>query len=161
MHLRSLVLLLTFAVLPLHGQDQQSDSKLLSGALRKSSLPEGKESVEIPLTSTFRGLTVDIHINGKPVRLVLDTGAAATAVSPETAERLGVKARNLSARGFSASGKRFALRVAATERISLGEAWTTDEPMFIIKLPTGAAVDGVLGMGTLAVWDVRLDPAAM
>lgn len=93
MHPRTVALLLACGVFPLQGEDQRQQpvSPLLSGALRTSGLPEAAESVTLPLNSTFAGFTVEVHIEGKPVRLVLDTGAALTVVSPETARKLGLE----------------------------------------------------------------------
>ena len=145
MRLQRLALLLSFAVLPLQGQEKQSESSLLSGALRKSGLPEDKESVTIPLKSTFGGFTVEVRIDGKPVQLILDTGACATVLSQEAAERLGLKLKecdDINARDIS--GTKLGMQRALTKRIVLGEAWTKNEPVFVTAIPQGVG-DGVLG----------------
>lgn len=156
MHLRSLALLLSCAILPLRGEDQQAISPALLGALRASGLPTAAEGVTIPLESTFAGLIVEVHIDGKPVRLMLDTGAAATALSPEAARKFGLKALEWNDKGISSTGGQVAIRRALTKRITLGDAWTENEPVWVAEMPRG--IDGVLGISTLADWDVRIDP---
>ena len=156
---RYLYLLLPFVVLPLRGEEQVSDASLLSGAMRTSGLPKEKESVVIPLTPTFVGLTIQANIDGKVVNLILDTGAAATHLSPKTAARVGLKGRDFGGSTIGISGGRKKSQIALTGHIKLGEAWTRNEPVFITELPDGAG-DGVLGLGTLADWDVRIDPAS-
>jgi predicted aspartyl protease len=161
MRLQTLAFLLSFAVLPLplQGQEQQSESSLLSGALRKSGLPEDKESVTIPLNPTFSGFTVEVNIDGKPVQLILDTGAAGTLLSQKAAKRIGLKATTYDDTNVrDGSGTKLEVQHALTKRIKLGDAWTVNEPVLIAKLPDGIG-DGLLGISTLADWDVRINPA--
>lgn len=161
MHLRYFALLLSCAILPLRGEDQQSTSPALDGALRKSGLPTAAESVTIPLESTFGGFTVEAHIDGKPVQLVLDTGASCTFLSPEAARKLGLKAKegreNITFE--SVTGGQVARRRALTKRLSLGDAWTENEPVLVSEIPAGMGMNGMLGVSTLADWDVRIDPS--
>ena len=135
-HLRTIALLLTCAVLPLRGQEQQSVSPLLSGALRKSGLPPAAESVDIPLNTTFSGFTVEVRIDGKPVQLMLDTGAANTVLSQETARKLGLKTEG-SIGCLSNTGGRIEAQRALTRRLSLGDAWTENEPVVVFQMPEG------------------------
>ena len=158
MHLRCLALtLLSCALLPLRGADPQPLTPLLLGALRKSGLPAGTESVTLPLKSNFWGFMVDTQIDGKPVQLVLDMGASTTILSPEAARKLGLQPTERGINVTTASGGQVASRLALTRRISLGDAWTENEPVFVSEVPPG--IDGLLGVATLADWDVRLDPA--
>ncbi|WP_395747092.1 aspartyl protease family protein [Prosthecobacter sp.] len=158
MHLRCLALLLSCILLPLRGEDTQPGSEALAGALRTSGLPAGAESVTVPLESTFLGFIVEAQINGKPVRLALDTGAAITTLSSEVARNLGLQANGGSKTLMSVTGEKVDCRSALTQRISLGGAWTKNEPVLVSeKVPI---VNGVLGMATLADWDVRIDPTA-
>jgi clan AA aspartic protease (TIGR02281 family) len=151
------MLLLTCAILPLHGEDPQSLSPALAGALRKSGLPPAAESVTIPLESTFWGFMVEVHIDGKPLRLLLDTGAACTVLSPDTARKLGLESQEGKGVVRSATGGQVKYRRALTKRISFGDAWTENEPVFVSEMIPG--IDGLLGMSTLVDWDVRIDPS--
>jgi predicted aspartyl protease len=151
MRILSFALSVSLSVLPLEAQDSNDP--------RKSGLPETKESVTIDLSPTFAGLTANVEIDGMPVKLVVDTGAPVTTLSPETAKKIGLKVTTSSVRVFSISGERIESHVARTKRINLAGAWTTNEQVMIGKLPQGFA-DGALGISTLADWDVRIDPAA-
>ena len=158
MHLRSFVLLLSCSILPLRGDGQQAASPALLGALRSSGLPAEAESVSIPLQSTDWGFTVEVHIDGKPLQLVLDTGAAGTVLAPEAAGKLGLEVVEWKARVTSATGGQVATRLALTKRITVGDAWTENEPVVVSEMP--GHIDGLLGVSTLADWDVRIDPPA-
>lgn len=151
------LILLAFSVLSLRGEGHSSVSPLLSGALRESGIPEAAEGVIVSLTSTFAGLTAEVHIDSKPVHLVLDIGAARTILSPEMALELGLEAQGDIGGGTSITGGGFEAQRALTGRISLGDAWTENEPVGVAKMPHG--IDGVLGVSTLADWDVRIDTA--
>ena len=158
-HLQTLALLLTLALLPLQGKEQTPESQLLSGALRKSGMPDNKEGVRIPLKSTFAGFVVDVKINGKPVQLILDTGASASLLSQEAAKRVGLKTdRYDSWVVLDFTGTKVEVQRALTKRISIGKAWTKNEPIFVTKMPKGL-YDGLLGISTLADWDIRINPA--
>ena len=157
MHLRCLALLLFSATLPLHGANPQSISPALAGALRTSGLPAGAESVTIPLKSTIAGFIVEVTIDGKPVQLVLDTGSGSTLLSTAAARKLGLQSTEPRFNGRSATGGKMVSRRALTHRLSLGDAWAENEPVFIFEMIPG--IDGLLGVSTLADWDVRIDPA--
>jgi len=159
MRLQTLALLLSLAPLLLQGQEQPSESRPLSGALRKSGLPDDSESVSIPLKPTFSGFIAEVEIDGKPVQLVLDTGSSYTVLTQEAAKRLGLNAEEYDGGGArDSSGTKLEIHRALTKRISLGKAWTENEPVMITKMPKGV-YDGLLGIGTLADWDVRINPA--
>lgn len=158
MHLRCYAFLLFCGLLPLHGKDHPPLSPALIGSLRKSGLPPAAESVSIPLSATIYGaFTVETHINGKPVQLILDMGASCTDLSPEAARSLGLQATERGENVASGTGEQVIGRRALTERISLGEAWTENEPVFVSEMIPG--IDGLLGVGTLADWDVQIDPS--
>lgn len=158
MHLRYLALLLSCTFIPLLGEGPQDITPAQAGALRTSGLPAGTKSVVIPFEKTVYGaFTLEVHINGKPVRLMLDMGAALTVLSPETARKLGLQVMGNNERGLSAVGKEVVGQRALTKRINLGDAWTENEPVFVGEMIPG--IDGLLGVATLADWDVRIDPA--
>lgn len=158
MHLRYYAFLFSCALLPLQGKDQPVLSPALIGTLRKSGLPSAAESVSVPLSATIYGaFTVEAQINGKPVQLMLDMGASCTDLSPEVARSLGLQATESSENVASGTGEQVTGRRALTERLSLGEAWTENEPVFISAMIPG--IEGLLGVGTLADWDVQIDPS--
>ncbi len=149
--------LLFFAICPLLLEAQDVATQATPEAGRHSGWPEGVAAVELATESTMLGYTVPVEVDGKEVRLIFDTGAAGTILAPATAKRLGLKAeRNGSV--ISITGQQVKTEFAVSRRITLGQAWTSGEPVMISPLPDGA--DGLLGVATLADWDVRLDPAA-
>ena len=136
MQMRCLALLLSCIILPLFGADPPSISPALTGALRRSGLPEAAESVVIPLESNITGaFIVESLVDGKPVQLVLDSGAAFTVLSPETARKIGLQAMGNSESTTSATGERVVGQTALTKRISLGDAWTENEPVLFPEPP--------------------------
>ncbi len=151
--------LLSCAIFPLHGEEPPSISPALAGALRTSGLPAAAESVTLPFKSTLFGtFTVEVTIDGKPVELVLDMGASSTLLSPDVARKLGLQAVEGSVNAITAAGRQVATRHALTQRLSLGDAWTENEPVLVAEMIPG--IDGLLGVATLADWDVRIDPAS-
>lgn len=155
---RCLALLLSCTFLPLQGKEPSAISPELTGTLRTSGLPAGADSVTVPFENTVYGaFTLEVHINGKPVRLMLDMGAALTVLSPETARKLGLQVMGNIETVLSAVGERVVGQRAQTRRIDLGAAWTENEPVFVGEMIPG--IDGLLGVATLADWDVRIDPA--
>ncbi len=160
---RSFFLLLLCSFVPLFSQGQQAIPPALAGALRKSGLPKETESVTIPLQSTFWGFILEARIDGKPSRLILDTGAAGTILTPQAARNLNLPALVRGMNVVDARGEQLATKRTLTKRISLGNAWTENEPVLISELITGvegAGIAGVLGVSTLVDWDVRIDPSA-
>ena len=160
MQMRCLAVLLSCTSLPLFGADPPSIPPALTGALRRSGLPEAAESVVIPLKSNITGaFIVESLVDGKPVQLVLDSGASFTVLSPETARKLGLQAMGNSESTTSSTSERVVGQAALTKRISLGDAWTENEPVFVAEMMPGIK-EGLLGVATLADWDVRIDSSS-
>jgi predicted aspartyl protease len=156
MLLRHFTLLLSCIFVPLEGADSRPINPALVGALRSSALPAATKSVILPIKSTIEGFIVDVQIDGKLVQLVLDTGATCTVLSPKTAQHLGLRAEVWDENVTSATGGRLVTRRAVTRNIRLGAAWTVNEPVLVSGMIPG--IDGLLGVSTLADWDVRIDP---
>jgi len=154
---RIIYFLFTCTVTSLWGEERGSDARLLSGALRESGMPDSVENVTIPLSYTFAGLTAEVLIDGKPEQLLLDTGASTTALSVETAEKHGLNEKVPIANGESSTGENIEATFALTKRISIGDAWTKNEPVIVTRILI-PGINGVLGVGTLADWDVRINP---
>jgi len=87
----------------------------------------------------------------------LDTGAVGTFLSPETARKIGLEAKEGSENVRSSVGVQVYSQRALTKRIRLGDAWTENEPVMVGEIFPG--VDGLLGVSTLVDWDVRIDPS--
>jgi hypothetical protein len=151
-----LLLLLPISVIS-RGEGFNSATPKL-GSLRSSGLPTGGGPVTVPLKLTYAGLTAEVEINGRTVELVLDTGAGSTILSPALARELGLDvAPGGEDSVVSSTGDHIDLRLALTRRMVLSGAWTEREPVVIAEMPPTVA--GLLGLSTLADWDVRIEPA--
>jgi predicted aspartyl protease len=143
-------------VCPLRAEETKPDSALLAGALRTSTLGGDGKSVSIPLEPTHFGLVVNVTINAKPLRLILDTGASSTMISPAAARRLDLKAEERAGYGLDAGANKVKTNRALTSSIQIGAAVTRNEPVYITEVPSEFG-DGMLGVATLADWDARID----
>lgn len=149
--------ILSFITLPVLAETPSKSSEAsLIGALRKSGLPATEKSISIPIKSTILGLEVEGQINGQPVHFILDTGAAVTIISPELAAKLDLKATESNANLFSSTGEQVVNQASVIKRITIGTAWTENEPVIVSKQING--IDAMLGIATLADCDVRIDP---
>lgn len=153
------------ATLSVQAQDLQPAISQCPGDIRRSGLPEKEKTVTLPLRSSFYGYLVEIQVNGKPVQLMLDTGSSRTAIFPEAAKRIGLNATKVDNNEgldslVDAKGKTLRVAHAVTRRIDLGGAWTKNEKVWIFPFPALHAADGLLGINTLADWDVRINPKA-
>ena len=113
--------------------------------------------VPLPLTQSGRGTVfVPVVANGHPLRFVLDTGATITAVTPATAELLGLHGEgNLLVNGTIPAQL---TRIAA---LSVGTFQHANLRAAIVDLPEERRIDehfdGVLGLDVLTQYDVAVD----
>lgn len=95
-----------------------------------------------------------VHLNGQgPFRMMIDTGAAASAIRPEVARRIGVapgyRVEQVTAAGVS---------VAPAGRLSVRAGEIEDAGIEFIFSPLGfPGIDGVLGQNWLSLHSYRLD----
>jgi clan AA aspartic protease (TIGR02281 family) len=112
---------------------------MTAGGSDRSPLPDlFPEASWLPLLSPVGsgGLEVEARINGKRVKVVLDTGATATALSPSVADLVGlrlveqpgtvVKTRN-------ALGQEIATRTGEADEIKLGALTFTRIPVLLVE----------------------------
>jgi len=106
--------------------------------------------VDVPMPYDHGAVLVErVKINGQgSFTFLLDTGSTACTVTPEVAERLGL--RKLGWATVSAIGATKRLRVLKVNRISLGSA-SVDSPLTLLAEDNGLSkhvgrrIDGVLG----------------
>ena len=158
---RTIFIFFSLLLLALQAEELENLPAEVVFAQRKSGLPEGVESVSVPLLgSLFDVFFVDVQVNGKPVKLLLDTGATGTVLSPEAAKKVGLQpVEGAKSTMRSSIGKYETGQIAQAQRIDIGGAWTTKEIVGIHPLPK-AFVDGVIGLTTLVDWDLQIDPVA-
>lgn len=110
---------------------------------------------ELPIDVVARVPTLAVEINGRPARLVLDSGSDATVVTRRAAERLGVEATD-QRHTVGAAGGPAPVGVARLDRLMLGGHATTGVRALLADAP-GPPIDGVLGIDTLVAFEVEMD----
>lgn len=118
------------------------------------------ERVTLMASPDLRRLYVPVEIGGKPVELLLDTGADVTLVDRWLADELGLQTRDSPVRIFDLTGKTSDRYVETS--FKLGRlAW----PKFKLQVeaqpqnPNEPGRAGLLGASFLAFFDVAIDPA--
>ena len=107
------------------------------------------------------------------IRLLLDTGATSTMVRPELADRLALERRPLPPGAFGLAGGGHGCGTLNPQRTRLPDLILRDpaappgapalslEGVEALVLPVAAlppGVDGVLGVPSLRLWPIRIDP---
>jgi len=115
-----------------------------------------------------------LHRQGARIRLLLDTGATSTMVTPELAERLALVRRPLPAGAFGLAGGGHGCADLNPQRTRLPDLLLRDpaappgtpalslEGVEALVLPVAAlpaGVDGVLGAPSLRLLPIRIDPS--
>lgn len=110
----------------------------------------------VPVEIVDDHVLVRATLNGREVRLVLDTGASHLAVSPEAAAATGI--REAGRAGFGAfGGERGSAKLGVAESVVVGPAVAKDVATFIFPIPPVFEADGFLGLSFLRQFAVRLD----
>lgn len=110
---------------------------------------------EVPIHVSNNLPLIDVAIDGKPARLLLDTGANVTAITEPTFQRLGLQHDYQSLAyltGLGAQGSNW-LTQKATIRLAGIDLAPQPLPVFTTALP----YDGLLGLSTLAAYDLDID----
>ena len=112
-----------------------------------------------PLHSSGSGLYVNVSINGRPSRMLLDTGATYTAISHATARAVG--ARGLASAPvveLSTANGVVEARLTTISTIDINGALVRD--VQVVVLDSFGDLDGLLGLSYLRHFDIDLDQAA-
>jgi tetratricopeptide (TPR) repeat protein len=129
-----------------------------------SRLASGNASYRVPL-SAFRpagavqdGLAVTVRINdGKPLRLVLDTGARGILIDSRAAKNLGLEpivSSQLNGFGESETGES---HLALARSLAVGDLRFEDCLILVNPRSVVAGADGILGAGLFEDFRVRID----
>lgn len=106
-------------------------------------------------------IMVDVRINGNAdARLLLDTGADRTLISPRALQAAGVRLAGPSATGqiVGATGSE-QIRFIVVDSLEVGEARVGRMPVGAYNLPTTDVGDGLLGRDFLDQFNVNIDSA--
>jgi hypothetical protein len=127
------------------------------GPVQPVAPPPAPAGVVIPYTGG--PLVVDAALNGVPVRLVLDTGADRTMISPGAMARAGLDAaRGTPVRIRGVTGEAFATLVPVA-RLDVGGRQIGPVAVVVHALP-GEVADGLLGRDVLDAFTVTVDAAS-
>ena len=106
---------------------------------------EGR-AVTVPVTIDHAHLYVSVEVNGKPARLVLDSGAAADVLSLDAAKRLGVTAldpkQNISVSGAGGTQR---IWLANLDSLKVDGAALSHSTVILVDLPPVLKADGLIG----------------
>jgi clan AA aspartic protease (TIGR02281 family) len=100
--------------------------------------------------------SVPAYINGRPARMLLDTGASETVVSVEAARRLGLLAADGAVSGSGAAGQYTASATTLSE-LTIGAIRQRQQQAYIVPMPAEFTYDGVLGAPFFMEYVVTLD----
>jgi tetratricopeptide (TPR) repeat protein/predicted aspartyl protease len=100
--------------------------------------------------------TVHVTLDGKDALFLVDTGAFASALSPEAADRYHIRVFQRAAVGVEGIGGAAFARAARVEHVQLGGADFFDRP-FLVLPGLGRGVAGVLGQDILGQADAEYD----
>lgn len=123
---------------------------------------ETRERARIPLAVTGGAILVEVLINDRPARMILDTGAQRSVVTKAAVSRLDLSLDEWVATTTRGVGGVERNRNALPHSITLGgvplerRTRTRDTSLTVGTLPH-AAIDGLLGRDFLSVFDLDLD----
>src|SRR5438067_7599517 len=108
-----------------------------------------------PLDIDGGRLVVSARLDGKPYRMVLDTGASITSISTEAARELGIEAV-----GDTQINDHIPAKLGVLHSLSIGVAEHADVTVVIVDMPnardSAVAFQGILGLDVLAHHDIVL-----
>lgn len=114
----------------------------------------------VPVPGSSAGLVVRVSINGsKPLRMVFDTGAWGIYLNARIAERLQLERVSDAAVGGLGSGGWRQGYSAVADSVRIGELEYRNSLVDVTAEPIAAGADGVLGIGILERFLLRLDAA--
>lgn len=151
--------------------DSDSNKKLVkafSGIPRERFIyPDHQEVISLQLNRGNAPI-VEVRVNGKKQRFLLDTGAGLSVISSRIAEKCGVKPISEdSGVAKAATGKRIDVMPAYIDDLSIGKISIKNHPVIVIDkkdlqikllgLFTLLRIDGIIGWNALKKMDVEID----
>ena len=148
----------------LEEQRQRADlAKALHGR-QVMALASPYRAAEIPLRAFVGGAThirtygLEVLVNGRPAKLVLDTGAAGIVLSRPAAERVGLaRVADATMRGIGDDAKLTGGYRAIAERFQLGDVEYRDAVITVADQSFAGIEDGLIGSNVLSEFLITLD----
>ena len=111
----------------------------------------------IPLVRNGNHFLVDARLGLQPARLLIDTGASLTVVTPETLKRRGFTARDSGRTAlFNTANGRVSAPIYTLDTLSVGDWQVSDLNVGVLDLGD-ADIDGLLGMNFLRHFQFFID----
>ena len=123
-------------------------------------MARAQNSVTVPLRILGEHIAVDAVAGGKPLRLVLDTGAGANVLTPDAARRLGLSLRDADFQVKGAGDAPMSAKLATIPELKLGALTLKRVATVVVPLPGALECDGLLGYPLFARFVTTLDYAA-
>jgi len=117
----------------------------------------GVKAVTVPITLHDGLIFVASAVNGKPVTLMLDTGAGGNVLTPEAAHRLGLILGTDQRHVEGTGGNAGTATAVHLDWLSVATANTASQTAYLIPLPEVLQCDGLLGTPFLEQWVVTVD----
>ena len=125
------------------------------------------QPMEVPLQAFVSGAThmrtfgLEVLVNGKPARLVLDTGAAGIVLSLPAAQRVGLtRVTDTTVRGIGDNAKLTGGYRAIAEQFRIGDVEYRDAVISVADQSFVGIEDGLIGSNVLGEFLITLDFAA-
>lgn len=118
----------------------------------------GKTSTTVQAKMVGRYFQFEATVNGKKATLILDSGAGMNVLTPEAAERLGIKG-GLEVQAQGAGAQRTTARLVTLESFQVGEAVVKGDQAVIIDLPDALQCDGLVGYSFIRHFATTFDYA--
>jgi len=138
-------------------------AKALNGR-EATALASPYNTAEVPLRAFVSGAThmrtfgLEVTVNGKPARLVLDTGAAGIVLSRSAAERVGLmRVTDATVRGIGDNAKLTGGYRAIAERFRIGDVEYSDAVISVADQSFVGIEDGLIGSNVLDEFLITLD----
>jgi clan AA aspartic protease (TIGR02281 family) len=115
---------------------------------------------DLPLTLDHGELVVEAEIDGKPVHMIVDTGAVATQLFRPAAEALGLDVKpviEVTRLQFYGVGGKTDAAEARVSAFRMGTLLALNQDMLVIKSRFTGGAAGLLGMGFLSQADMEFD----
>jgi len=135
----------------------------LVGTGRLSTSGRGLSRTALPIGFIGNAVTVSVAINGRPVTLLLDTGASITMITPDAAEKAGATPPPgaITHRVTVVGGRVIDVPVTRVRALGLSEYAVEDLDVVVFDaLPHRSAVQGLLGYDVLRHFRVTVDREA-
>ena len=115
------------------------------------------EVAGIPLVRTGSHFLVDARLGSQQVRLLIDTGASLTMLTPETLSRYGLGAHATGRTGlFNTANGRVKAPIYRLDTLSVGDWQVSDLDVGVLQ-PGDRSIDGLLGMNFLRHFQFFID----